>query len=117
MGWDSASATPIGHWFVRGWFINRTGRPGEETARAGRHHSLRAPDRPDLPDNLFPGDQLTSSGLAFPTDHPRTALGRGGEPGRYFAAGGEVFFANIGANLTPRPRRRRRADRGHSQLG
>jgi hypothetical protein len=103
MNWDLASATPIGHWFIRGFYITRTGRPGEE-------------DRPDpvaivhseyvigriTPDNLFPADQLTSSGLASPT----TTRGRNsvvGGTGRYSGARGELFFANIGSNITGVP--------------
>lgn len=105
MDWDPSSATPIGHWLARGWFINRTGRPGEE-------------DRPEppsvvhnefligriVPDNLFPADQLTSSGLGG-------SSGPGGRPvhsvvggtGRYLASQGAVTFHSIGANITGAP--------------
>ena len=103
MNWDPASATPIGHWFIRGVFITRSGRPGEEdrTDPAGIGLSEFVIGR-ITPDNPFPADQLTTSGLASPT----TTRGRNsvvGGTGRYFGARGEVFFANIGSNITGVP--------------
>jgi hypothetical protein len=104
IGWDPASATPIGHWFLRGWFINRTGRPGEE-------------DRPEpvgiaqieyvigrfAPDNLFPADQITASGLANPELRPRGLQSVMGGTGRFFGARGEAFISTLGFNTTGAP--------------
>ena len=102
MNWDLASATPIGHWFLRGFYITRTGRPGEEdrTDPVAIVHSEYIIGR-ITPDNPIPADQLTTSHLASPT-----TTGRGsvvGGTGRYFGARGEVFAANIGSNITGVP--------------
>jgi hypothetical protein len=103
--WDPASATPIGHWFGRGCSINRTGRPGEE-------------DRPEpfsimdfvhvigriLPDDLFPPDQLMSSGLTGTTDPMQRSLHSiVGGTGRYLSAQGELHFQTVGFNITGGP--------------
>jgi hypothetical protein len=105
MNWDPASATPIGHWFCRGWFINRTGRPGEV-------------DRPEpfclvhqdyvigrfAPDNPFPADQITTSGIVGSNDlTKRPMLSVVGGTGRYFAAQGAVTIHIIGFNTTGAP--------------
>jgi len=103
--WDPSSATPIGHWLARGWFINRVGRPGEDDR----------PEPPSIvhnefligrmaPDRLFPPDQLTSSGLGG-------SSGPGGMPlhsvvggtGLYLGAKGAVTFHSIGTNITGAP--------------
>jgi hypothetical protein len=104
MNWDLASATPIGHWFIRGFYINRTRRRGEE-------------DRPEplgiahveyvigriTPDNLFPADQLTTSGLASAQPTIRGLHSVLGGTGRYFGARGEAFISIIGSNTTEYP--------------
>jgi hypothetical protein len=102
MDWDPASATPIGHLFLRGWFINRTGRPGEEDRPEpiGIAHHEYVIGR-IAPDNLFPADQLTSSGLANPTSGLVHSVMGG--TGRYFGARGEVVNSIIGANTTGLP--------------
>ena len=104
--WDPSSAEPIGHWFCRGWNINRTGRPGEE-------------DRPEpfalvhwewvigrfAPDNLFPPDQLTASGIVGAIDlmAQGPTLSVLGGIGRYLAAHGSVTANVFGANITGAP--------------
>ena len=55
------------------------------------------------PDNLFPADQLSSSGLANPDLRPRGLHSVVGGTGRYFAARGEVFISNRGFNNTGFP--------------
>jgi hypothetical protein len=102
--WDPSSAQPIGHWFCRGWNINRTGRPGEE-------------DRPEpfalvhqdyvigrfAPDNLFPPDQITTSGIVGTFTAQRPTLSVVGGIGRYLAAEGSVTANVFGANITGAP--------------
>jgi hypothetical protein len=103
--WDPSSAAPIGHWFCRGWNINRTGRPGEE-------------DRPEpfglvhwewvigrfSSDNPFPADQITASGIVGALDETkRPTLSVGGGIGRYLAALGSVTATVFGANITGAP--------------
>lgn len=102
--WDPSSAEPIGHWFCRGWNINRVGRPGEE-------------DRPEpfglvhwefvigrfTPDNLFPADQLTASGIVGSVGHQQPTLSVVGGIGRYLAAQGSVTANVFGANITGAP--------------
>jgi hypothetical protein len=107
MNWNPASATPIGHWFCRGWFINRTGRSGEK-------------DRPEpfclvhqdyvigrfAPDNLFPPDQITTSGIVGAIDLMAAGgptLSVVGGTGRYLAAQGAVTLQVIGFNTTGAP--------------
>lgn len=102
--YDPGSATPIGHWLCRGWFINRTNRPGES-------------DRPDplivshqeyllermTADDYFPVDQLTSSGLEG-DNHGRTATRSVvGGAGAYHGARGTVLQHVIGQNTTGGP--------------
>jgi hypothetical protein len=102
MNWDPTSATPIGHWFMRGFYINRTGRPSEEDRPQplGIAHYEYVIGR-ITPDNLFPADQLTSSGLATPV--ARNLQSVMGGTGRYFGARGEVFTSVIGSNTTGAP--------------
>ena len=102
--WDPSSAEPIGHWFCRGWTINRTGRPGEE-------------DRPEpfalvhwefaigrfTPDNLFPADQITASGIVGTVGGQQPTLSVVGGIGRYLAAHGSVTANIFGANITGAP--------------
>lgn len=102
--WDPSSADPIGHWFCRGWNINRTGRPGEE-------------DRPEpfavaqwewvigrfAPGNLFPPDQITASGIVGTVGEQPTTLSVVGGIGRYLAAHGSVRATVFGANITGAP--------------
>ncbi|OLC50401.1 MAG: hypothetical protein AUH43_05200 [Acidobacteria bacterium 13_1_40CM_65_14] len=102
--WDPSSATPIGHWFCRGWSINRTGRAGEE-------------DRPEpfvivhqdyivgrfAPDNLFPADQIATSGITGTLTAQRPTYSVVGGIGRYFAAHGSVTQNVFGANITGAP--------------
>lgn len=101
---DPASVESIGHWLCRGWFINRTGRSGEA-------------DRPEphvithqeylltriSGDNIFPLDQLTSSGLEGDNtgrSAPRSVVGGAG---KWHGATGSVVQHVIGANTTTGP--------------
>jgi hypothetical protein len=103
--WDPSSAEPIGHWFCRGWNINRRNRPGEE-------------DRPEpfglvhwewvvgrfAPDNPFPPDQLTASGIVGALDETKQpTLSVLGGIGRYLAAHGSITATVFGANITGAP--------------
>ncbi|MGH9267944.1 MAG: hypothetical protein ACRD0D_07180, partial [Acidimicrobiales bacterium] len=101
---DPASTPPIGHWLCRGWFINRTGRAGEQ-------------DRPEphvvthqeyligriTPGELFPADQLTSSGLEGTITSASAVRSVVGGTGTYRGATGEVLQHTVGANLTGGP--------------
>lgn len=101
---DPGAHTPLGHWLCRGWFINRTGRPG-------------LADRPDpqvvtqqeyllarfTADDYFPVDQLVSSGLEGDlAGRPSTRSVVGGA-GRYHGANGSVVQHTTGGNTTGGP--------------
>lgn len=101
---DPASKTATGHWLCRGWFINRTGRAGEE-------------DRPEphvlthqeyllariTADTIFPADQLTSSGLEGDNAGRSALRSVVGGAGVWHGARGSVFQHVIGSNTTTGP--------------
>ncbi|MGH9245516.1 MAG: hypothetical protein ACRD29_14610 [Acidimicrobiales bacterium] len=99
---DPGSASPIGHWLCRGWFINRTGRAGEED-RPLPHVITTQEYLIDriAPDALFPAESLVSSGLeGGPGVATRAVIGG---TGRYHGLTGDVLQHTIGANLTGGP--------------
>lgn len=102
LDFDPSSAMPIGHWLCRGWFINRTGRPGEAD-RPEPHvitHQEYVIGRIAASD-LFPVHQLTSSGVEGSLGPvPRSVVGG---TGSYNAAAGTVIQHTIGANVTGGP--------------
>jgi len=101
---DPASVPAIGHWMCRGWFINRTGRAGEA-------------DRPEphvvthqeyligriSEGNLFPVDQLSSSGLEGDNSGRSATRSVVGGAGMWQAATGSVVQHVIGTNTTTGP--------------
>lgn len=101
---DPASIPAIGHWLCRGWFLNRSNRPGE-TDRPEPHvvtHQEYLFSRIS-DDNIFPADQLTSSGLEG-DNAGRTALRSVvGGAGKWHGASGSVLQHVIGANTTGGP--------------
>lgn len=103
--WDPSSATPIGQWFCRGWFISRTGRPGE----ADRPEPTGIVDQDYVvglitPAHVFPRDTITTAGLTGTADlqqHPIYSVTGG--TGRFLAARGQITQRVIGANTTGAP--------------
>lgn len=102
--YDPASDTAIGHWLCRGWFVNRTGRAGE-TDRPEPHvitHQEYLLSR-FSEDNIFPLDQLSSSGLEGDNagrTAPRSVVGGAGA---WQGATGSVLQHVIGTNTTGGP--------------
>lgn len=101
---DPGSATATGHWLCRGWFVNRTGRSGE-TDRPEPHvvtHQEYLISRISE-SNIFPADQLTSSGLEGDNAGRSATRSVTGGAGVWQGFTGSVVQHVIGANTTGGP--------------
>jgi len=100
-GFEPGSATSIGRWFCRGWFLDTPAR--HQPALLTTQEYLLGEISPA---HLFPPDQLVSSGLEqavpIPGYDPTQPAIRSviGGTGRYAGASGVVIQHSIGHNTT-----------------
>lgn len=98
-GFDPArhESERVGTWFCRGWYLLHSQRP-EPHVLTSQEYVLGIVG----PDNLFPGDQIVSSGLEGVNDGEQLRSFRSviGGTGRYSGTLGQVLQEGNGVNTT-----------------